>query len=164
MNFNALDISILIPAFLAGLLVTATHVPLGIQVLKRGIVFIDIAIAQIAGVGVIAAGFFGVDDTRYAVQVCALVAAISGALLMTWTERRWPDIQEGIIGTVFVLAATLQVLLLAGNVHAGEHLKDLLVGQILWVNHLQLAVVAVLTVVVLGAWFGIGAQRLGRIG
>ena len=34
---------------------------------------------------------------------------------MTWTERRWPDIQEGIIGTVFVLAATVQVLLLAGN-------------------------------------------------
>ncbi len=54
---------------------------------------------------------------------------------MTWTERRWPDIQEGIIGTVFVLAATLQVLLLAGNVHAGEYLKDLLVGQILWVNY-----------------------------
>jgi zinc/manganese transport system permease protein len=159
-----IEFDILLPALIAGLLVTATHVPLGIQVLKRGIVFIDIAIAQIAGVGVIAAGFFGIEDAPYAVQICALVAALSGALLMTWTERRWPDIQEGIIGTVFVLAATLQVLLLAGNVHAGEYLKDLLVGQILWVNYAQLAAVALLTAIVLGTWFGFGAERLGRIG
>ena len=56
-----IEFNILIPALLAGLLVTATHVPLGIQVLRRGIVFIDIAIAQIAGVGVIAADFFGLE-------------------------------------------------------------------------------------------------------
>jgi zinc/manganese transport system permease protein len=159
-----IEFNILLPPLLAGLLVTATHVPLGIQVLRRGIVFIDIAIAQIAGVGVIAAGFFGLEDEPYAVQGLALVAALSGALFMTWTERRWSDIQEGIIGTVFVLAATLQVLLLAGNPHAGEYLKDLLVGQILWVNYAQLAAVAVLTAVVLGVWFGVGAERLGRIG
>ena len=59
-----LEFGILLPALLAGLLVTATHVPLGIQVLSRGIVFIDIAIAQIAGVGVIAADFFGLEDRR----------------------------------------------------------------------------------------------------
>jgi zinc/manganese transport system permease protein len=159
-----IEFSILVPALCAGLLVTATHVPLGIQVLRRGIVFIDIAIAQIAGVGVIAADFFGLQSGGYAVQISALTAALSGALFMTWTERRWPDIQEGIIGTVFVLAATLQVLLLAGNVHAGEYLKDLLVGQILWVNYPQLGAVAALTAVVLAAWFGLGAQRLGRLG
>jgi len=161
---QAIEFGILVPALLAGLLVTATHVPLGIQVLRRGIVFIDIAIAQIAGVGVIAADFFGLPSGGYAVQISALTAALSGALLMTWTERRWPDIQEGIIGTVFVLAATVQVLLLAGNVHAGEYLKDLLVGQILWVNYSQLAAVAILTLAVLAAWFGVGAQRLGRMG
>ncbi len=161
---QAIELGILVPALLAGLLVTATHVPLGIQVLRRGIVFIDIAIAQIAGVGVIAADFFGLPSGGYAVQISALTAALSGALLMTWTERRWPDIQEGIIGTVFVLAATVQVLLLAGNVHAGEYLKDLLVGQILWVNYAQLGAVAVLTLAVLVAWFGLGMQRLGRMG
>ena len=47
-----LELSILLPAFLAGLLVLATHVPLGQQVLARGIVFIDLAIAQVAGLGV----------------------------------------------------------------------------------------------------------------
>jgi zinc/manganese transport system permease protein len=159
-----IELNIVLPALCAGLLVCATHVPLGIQVLRRGIVFIDIAIAQIAGVGVIAADYFGWQTGGYAVQVSALGAALTGALFLTWTERRWPDIQEGIIGTVFVLAATVQVLLLAGNPHGGEYLKDMLVGQILWVGYGQLAVVAALTAVVLGAWFGLGATGLGRIG
>ena len=56
MNLGAVELSILLPALAAGLLVTATHVPLGMQVLARGIVFIDLAIAQVAGLGVIAAG------------------------------------------------------------------------------------------------------------
>lgn len=159
-----LEFSLLLPALIAGLLVTATHVPLGIQVLSRGIVFIDIAIAQIAGVGVIAADFFGWEGQGVAVQIAALAAALLGALFLTWTERRWPEIQEAIIGTVFVLAATLEILLLAGNPHGGEYLKDMLVGQILWVGHTQVIVVAALTAVVLGAWFGIGRQRLGRVG
>lgn len=161
---TSLDFSILLPALIAGLLVTATHVPLGIQVLNRGIVFIDIAIAQIAGVGVIAAAFFGYEEQAVAVQISALSAALLGALLLTWTEKRWPEIQEAIIGCVFVLAATLEILLLAGNPHAGEHLKDMLVGQILWVGTQQLAMVAVLSAIVLGAWFGMGVARLGRIG
>jgi zinc/manganese transport system permease protein len=55
MNAATMDISILLPALVAGILVTATHVPLGTQVLARGIVFIDLAIAQIAGCGVILA-------------------------------------------------------------------------------------------------------------
>ena len=159
-----LEFSILLPALIAGLLVTATHVPLGIQVLNRGIVFIDIAIAQIAGVGVIAAHFFGMEEQAYGVQVAALGAALLGALFLTWTEKRWPAVQEAIIGSVFVLAATLEILLLASNPHAGEYLKDMLVGQILWVGHHQLAVVAGLTAIILGAWFGIGMTRLGRVG
>ncbi len=159
-----LEFSILLPAFLAGLLVTATHVPLGIQVLNRGIVFIDIAIAQIAGVGVIAANYFGLEEQAYTVQVSALGAALLGALFLTWTEKHWPAVQEAIIGSVFVLAATLEILLLAGNPHAGEYLKDMLVGQILWVGHHQIAVVAALTVIILASWFGIGITRLGRVG
>jgi zinc/manganese transport system permease protein len=158
------ELGILLPALIAGLLVTATHAPLGIQVLSRGIVFIDIAIAQIAGVGVIGADFFGWEAEGVAVQVSALAAALLGALFLTWTEKRWPEIQEAIIGTVFVLAATLGVLLLASNPHGGEYLKDMLVGQILWVGRAQLTVVAVLTAIVLAAWFGIGRNRLGRIG
>ena len=157
-------LSILLPAMAAGLLVTATHVPLGMVVLARGIVFIDIAIAQIAGVGVIAADLLGFEAHGIAVQLSALTAALAGALFLTWTERRWPSYQEAIIGTVFVLAATLATILLAGNPHGGEYLKELLVGQILWANNQQLLVVAALTAIICGVWFGMGEQRLGRIG
>src|SRR5258708_18790842 len=130
-----LEFSILLPALIAGLLVTATPVPLGIQVLNRGIVFIDIAIAQIAGVGVIAAHFFGLEEQAYAVQVAALGAALLGALFLTWTEKHWPTVQEAIIGSVFVLAATLEILLLAGNPHAGRSLKVILSGHFFSVVH-----------------------------
>jgi len=58
-NFDSAQIAILWPALIAGLLVTATHVPLGLQVLERGIVFIDLAVAQVAGVGVIVAHSLG---------------------------------------------------------------------------------------------------------
>jgi len=157
------DLSIVLPALIAGLLVTATHVPLGTQVLARGIVFIDLAIAQIAGCGVLLADHLGFEPEGIAVQVAALAAALSGALLLTWTERRWPDVQEAVIGVVFVLAATGGILLLASNVHGSEHLRDLLVGQILWVQTRQLVWAALVYGVILLLWFGLG-QRLGRTG
>lgn len=160
---NGIDPAILWPAVAAGLLVTATHVPLGTQVLARGIVFIDLAIAQIAGCGVILADRVGLDAGGPSAQFAALIAALAGALLLTWTERRWPDVQEAVIGVVFVMAATAGALLLASNVHGSEHLRDLLVGQILWVTPRQLVVTAAVYIVVLGLWFGAGA-RLGRTG
>ena len=71
MNTAALDPAILLPALLAGLLVLATHVPLGAQVLARGIVFIDLAIAQIAGIGVIAAETAGLEAEGWTLQCAA---------------------------------------------------------------------------------------------
>lgn len=163
MSAETFDWHILLPALVAGLLVLATHVPLGAQVLERGIVFIDLAIAQIAGVGVIAADAMGLEPQGWAVQASAAVAALLGALVLTWTERRWPAIQEALIGVSFVLASCVGLLLLAGNPHGGEHLKDLLVGQILWVSTTQIVAMAVLSVVVLVLWFG-ARHRIGRIG
>ena len=69
------ELSILVPAFLAGLLVLATHVPLGRLVLERGIVFIDLAIAQVAGLGVIAAHSVGFGAEGWITQVAAEPAA-----------------------------------------------------------------------------------------
>ena len=140
---NGLDWHILWPACAAGLLVTATHVPLGTQVLDRGIVFIDLAIAQIAGLGVVFANFIGLEPQGWAVQVCALAAALTGALGLTWTDKRWPEVQEAMIGVTFILAASGALLLLAKNPHGGEHLRELLVGQILWVSPGTLPLVAI---------------------
>jgi zinc/manganese transport system permease protein len=160
---SAIDIGILGPAFVAGLLVTATHVPLGIQVLGRGIVFIDLAVAQVAGLGVIFADWLGLGAHGWAAQAAALSAALAGALLLTWTERRWPEVQEAIIGTTFILAASGALLLLAANPHGAEHMKELLVGQILWVNWTRLPLVALVSAVILALWVWLG-ERMGRTG
>ncbi len=163
MNFDALDLNILLPAMLAGLIVLSTHVPLGQQVLKRGIVFIDLAVAQIAALGVIVADFMGWEPQGWAVQASAISAAMLGALLLTTMEKRWPEVQEALIGAVFVLAASGGILLLAGNPHGGEHLKDLLAGQILWVGFAQLIPAAGLTALIMGLWFW-RREHLGRTG
>ena len=163
MNLDISFLSILGPALCAGLLVLASHVPMGMQVLARGIVFIDLAIAQIAGLGVIAADRMGFEPEGWAVQVSAVGAALLGAAILTFTEKRWPDIQEALIGALFVLAASGGALLLADNPHGGEHLKDLLVGQILWVGLAQLWPVAILTAIVLAIWFK-WREHLGRFG
>jgi zinc/manganese transport system permease protein len=157
------DFLIVLPAFVAGLLVLATHIPLGAQVLKRGIVFIDLAIAQIAALGVIVASSFEIDPHGWTIQLAAGLAAVLGALLLTWTEKRWPDVQEAQIGVLFVLAATAGLLLLAHNPHGGEHLQDLLAGQILWVSYDQLAMPAIGAVLIL-ALLAAFRNRLGRLG
>jgi zinc/manganese transport system permease protein len=163
MNYDGLDITILGPALLAGLLVLSTHVPLGREVLSRGIIFIDLAIAQVAGVGVIAATMMEFESA-FAVQAAAVGSAVLAAVLLTWTEKQFPQIQEALIGVLFALGATGSILLLANNPHGGEELKDLLVGQILWVNLGSLVYVAILYAAVLAVWFGVGRKRIGHAG
>ena len=158
---NAFELSIIGPALLAGLLVLTTHVPLGQEVLCRGIIFIDLAIAQVAGLGVIAADAMGWDPHGWMVQAAAVSAALIAAVILNWTGRRWPDIQEALIGVSFVMAATAGVLVLAENPHGGEHLKELLVGQILWVTMGQLIPIAVLSAVILAVWFGLRDRLRG---
>ena len=150
---DTLDWSIIGPALAAGLIVLSTHVPLGQEVLKRGIIFIDLAIAQVAGLGVIAAYALEWDPEGIQVQVAAVTAALIAALGLHWTEKRWPAIQEPIIGVLFILAATGGILLLAGNPHGSEHLKELLIGQILWQTWPSLVPIGLLYAVVLAAWF-----------
>ena len=164
MSLDLAALSIVGPALVAGLLVLTTHVPMGREVLNRGIIFIDLAIAQVAGLGVIAADFMHFSsENPWVVQISAGIAALLGAMLLTWTEKRFPEIQEALIGGLFALGATGSILFLSNNPEGGEHLKDLLVGQILWVNLKSLIPVAVLYAAILAAWFGF-RMRLGRIG
>lgn len=163
MNLDAIDFTIIGPALLAGALVLSTHVPLGRQVLRRGIIFIDLAVAQMAGIGVIAASGVGLDSHGAAAQIAAFAAALLGGLLLSWTEKRFGQVQEAIIGVSFVLAATGGILLLANNPRGGEELRDLLVGQILWVDWRTLGPAAVLSALVLGGW-RLVIGRLGRPG
>ncbi len=163
MSVEGLDAGILAPAFVAGLIVLATHIPLGYEVIRRGIIFIDIAVAQIAGLGVIIAYSLGWDEHGIAAQIAAVSSALAGAWVLSLLEKKYGEHQEALIGTSFILAATGGILLLANNPHGGEHLKELLVGQILWVEWNQLLVAAVISTAVLMLWLRLRKQ-IGGLG
>lgn len=153
MTTDGLDLSILVPAFLAGLIVLSTHVPLGREVLRRGIIFIDLAIAQIAGLGVIVAYTLGWSEHGIEAQVAAVISALLGAWTLNALEKKLGEHQEALIGISFILAATAGILLLANNPHGGEHLREMLVGQVLWVESTQLVYAFAVSAAVLMIWW-----------
>ncbi len=156
---SGFDWDILLPALAAGLLILSTHVPFGMRVLQRGVIFADIAVAQIAGLGVVMAGLAGLEQQPWLVQGVAVASALCGAAVLAWLERAATEVKEAGIGLAFVLAATLGILLMSRDVHAGEHLKDMLVGQILWVSNTQLLATGLLSAVVLLAWRVLRARQ-----
>ena len=141
------------PAFVAGLMIALTHAPLGIVVLRRGIIFIDLAIAQIAGLGAVAAGLFWADPPWWMAQGAALSCAVTAALFFHLVERFLPDRQEAIIGCSFVVAASIAILLLTGQPHGDEAIEQLLSGQLLFVTWPQIALHAPVYLVILALWF-----------
>ncbi len=130
----------------------STHILLGMKVLERGVIFADLAVAQIAGLGIVLATLLNLTDQPLLVQGIAAASALCGAALLAWIDRRLADIKEACIGLTFVLAASGGILLMSHDVHAGEHLKDLLVGQILWVSTNQLIATALLSAALLAIW------------
>lgn len=131
-------IDILWPAFIAGLLVLGSHVPLGRQVLRRGIIFIDLAVAQAAATGALASQLLLAESSPLYQQAGALLAALLTAVLLHQLARRHEKKQEALIGGCFVLLASLAVLLASHDPHGSEHLHAALSGQILWVSGTQL--------------------------
>lgn len=150
LNELAIFADILLPAFIAGLLVISTHIPLGMRVLDRGIIFMDLAIAQVAGLGALLVSVaMGENISPMLVQLGAVSLALVAALFLMRCERLTQRYQEPIIGSIFVLAATAGILILAGDPHAGEQMTDLLAGQILWVKPSQLVLSGALTGILL---------------
>lgn len=148
-----IDLSLLAPPLLAGLIVLSTHVPLGRQVLSRGIIFIDLAVAQMAALGVILIHAIHEEPAGWLTQLFAFLAALGGALALRWAERHWADVLEAIIGVVFVLSVTAALIVLANDPHGGDSLKEVLAGQLLWVTYDDLWLPLLLSALMLLVWF-----------
>ena len=116
------------------MIVMAAHAPLGIEVLKRGIVFIDLATAQVVGLAIILLGLWLEEPVLIVHQGVIFGAGIVVALFFRWIERQSPDEQEAVIGSSFIVAASAGVLVLANDPHGGEVLDDVLSGQILFIS------------------------------
>jgi len=141
------------PALIVGLMISLTHAPLGIEVLKRGIVFIDLAVAQISGLGLVAVGAFVYEPSPWLIQVITLACAILAGLFFRKIETVMPEQQEAIIGVSFVLAASLTILLLANHPNSGEEIQHLLSGQMLFVTWADVATHAPIYTGILAVWF-----------
>ncbi len=148
---------ILWPALVAGLLVLVTHVPLGREVLQRGIIFLDLAIAQMAAFGVVVANVFIMDHhghghAELSQTMIAVITAIIGSLGLYSLRNVAVKVQEAIIGILFILAATGSLLLLSADPNGGEKLKDILIGQILWFQASDLLPLFIVYASILFVW------------
>ena len=164
MNDLLLQVEILWPAMVAGLLILATHVPLGREVLQRGIIFLDLAIAQTAAFGVVLANIVwtgGLNDNQVLTTIIAVVAAITGSLMLYAIRKQEVRLQESFIGILFVLMATGIILLLSADPHGGERLKEILVGQILWLQASDLLQLFIVYTIALIVWI-LFRERMGE--
>ena len=149
------------PAFVVGLIVTAVHAPLGIEVLKRGIVFIDLATAQVVGLAIIVLGLWLEEPSWMVRQSTSFGAGIGIALFFRWIERKAPDEQEAVIGSCFIVAASTALLVLADSPHGAEELRHVLSGQILFVDWSDIAAFAPMYGLVAGLWITVPRMRTG---
>ncbi|MFP6705773.1 MAG: metal ABC transporter permease [Alphaproteobacteria bacterium] len=156
-------IEIMGPAIGAGLMIAILHAPLGLEVLRRGIIFIDLAIAQIAGFCVVLINLWLHEPSWAIVQIAALFSAVCAALLFRWVEKVIPREQEAVIGSTFILAASAMLLVLADKPHGGEAIHHILVGQVLFVAwHTVLSFAPIYLAATL-LWFMVPKVRRGFV-
>lgn len=124
-------------------------VPLGAQVLARGVVFIDLAVAQVAAGGALGVGIGWPGAPAGAVAALSAVAALAGAGIVWWLAQRWPAQREALIGLVYVAGASACVIGAAFDPHGREQLTALLAADVLWVRWQAAALLAAGAAVVL---------------
>lgn len=139
-------LSFLYLPFLAGLILTGIHAYLGVHVVERGVIFVDLSLAQIAALGTTIAYLAGHDLHSPVTYFWSLGFTILGAAVFAVTrvhrETRIP--QEAIIGIVYAVSAAAAILAMSQAPEGTEHLKDMLVGNILTVNVATVVKTAVL--------------------
>ena len=128
-------LAIMAAPFAACVVLTGIHAYLGLHVLARGVIFVDLALAQVAALGATVAFLLGLEAGGLPAYGLSLGFALLAALLFAASRRRVQRVpQEAIIGVVYAVAAAAVILLVDRAPHGGEHVKALLVGQILWVD------------------------------
>ncbi|HZI92761.1 MAG TPA: iron chelate uptake ABC transporter family permease subunit [Patescibacteria group bacterium] len=133
------QIGVLTLPFVACLILTGIHAYLGIHVLSRKVIFVDIALAQIAALGATVAFLLGYDPRSEGAYYFSLCFAVLAAAIFALTRTRVERVpQEAIIGLTYAVASATAILLADISPHGAEHLKDLLAGSIVWVTPHQI--------------------------
>lgn len=123
------------PAFFECLILVGIHSYLGLHVIKRKVIFVDLALAQVAALGTTVGFLFGILPGTAGSYWFSLGFAIIGAAIFSLSRFRNEKIpQEAVIGLVYALAAAISILVIDKAPHGAEHIKELLTGSILWVK------------------------------
>ena len=141
--------SVMGPALAACLLLTAIFVYFGLHIVRRGVIFVDLALAQVAAMGGTVAFLLDYSLEGTGAYFFSLAFAGFGSVVFTLARSREGVVpQEAIIGIVYAVAAAATVLLVDRAPHGAEHIKYLLVGNILWVSWSAIGQLAVIVLLV----------------
>src|SRR6202140_4113185 len=125
----------LLAPFIASLILTGIHAYLGVHVVERGVVFVDLSLAQIAALGTTIAVLYGIDPHGSGAYWTSLVFTFLGAAVFATVKAHKARIpQEAIIGICYAVASAAAILAMSKSVEQTEHLKEMLVGNILTVS------------------------------
>ena len=128
-------VSFFLPPFFMCLILVGIHCYMGLHVLERGVIFVDLSLAQVAGLGATVALLFNIEHHSTASYFISLAHTFAAAALFAWGRNFKDRIpQEVLIGTVYALASALVVLVVNNLSHGAEHIKEILIGRILWVS------------------------------
>jgi len=135
----------LLAPFIASLILTGIHAYLGVHVVERGVIFVDLSLAQIAALGTTMAVLYGLDPHGHPAYVISLLFTFIGAAVFSTVRSRRVRIpQEAIIGICYAVASAAAILAMSKSTEQTEHLKEMLVGNILAVSWFEVTKTAIL--------------------
>src|SRR3954451_6556754 len=135
---------LLAPCF-ASLILTRIHAYRGVYVVERGVIFVDLSLAQIAALGTTVAALYGVSPHGTTSYVVSLIFTFIGAAVFSTIRGQKARIpQEAVIGICYAVASAAAILAMSKSVQETEHLKEMLVGNILTVSWFEVGKTAVL--------------------
>ncbi|HTS66795.1 MAG TPA: metal ABC transporter permease [Candidatus Acidoferrales bacterium] len=138
-------LSFLLAPFIASLILTGIHAYLGVHVVERGVIFVDLSLAQIAALGTTIAVLYGIEPHSTTAYVVSLVFTFIGAAVFSTIRGHNARIpQEAVIGICYAVASAAAILAMSKSAEQTEHLKEMLVGNILTVSWFEVEKTAAL--------------------
>src|SRR5689334_4844237 len=137
--------SFLLAPFIASLILTGIHAYLGVHVVERGVIFVDLSLAQIAALGTTIAALYGIEPHSETAYFFSLAFTFIGAAVFSTIRGHRARIpQEAIIRICYAVASAAAILAMSKSVQETEHLKEMLVGNILTVSWFEVGKTAAL--------------------
>ncbi len=137
-------LDLMIPPIAAGLVILSIHVYLGLHVIAHGVIFVDLAFAQIAALGATAGFLMGVDHDTPLSLALSVGFTIVGALIFSFSRLEETVVpQEAVIGIIFVVASAAVILIAGFTAEGAEHIAETLTGTLIWVAWPQIIRMAV---------------------